>query len=109
MLLAAFQSERADLALEGGRGLWRLGQKAESIVPALLTVAQGPLVKSIPARNLLASFGPWIVPILAKTLTDAEATRHEAAVDILGRIGPRPARPFLPFWPLSRTNPRRSR
>jgi HEAT repeat protein len=94
-LVELFQSERAETKLEAGRALWRLGAKAESIWPALLALAQGPLDKTGPARDLLASFGPLAVPLLTKALGDNEAARREAAADILGRIGP-PARPAVP-------------
>jgi HEAT repeat protein len=90
-LLAAFQSGRSEVAVEAGRALWRLGQQADPIVPALLTLAEGPIEKSAPARNLLASFGPHIVPMLVEALRDSDAAKREAAVDVLGRIGP-PAR-----------------
>jgi HEAT repeat protein len=90
-LLAAFQSQRAEVAAEAGRALWRLQSKAEPIVPALLTAAQGPTEKSAAARELLASFGPRVVPVLVKALHAEEAAQREAAADVLGRIGP-PAR-----------------
>ncbi|MHB1425241.1 MAG: HEAT repeat domain-containing protein [Gemmataceae bacterium] len=94
-LLKAFESERTQVAIEAGRALWRLGPKAESIVPALLSAAQGPIDKSASARTLLASFGPWVAPTLVAALNDNEAARREAAADILGRIGP-PARAAVP-------------
>lgn len=95
ILLAAFQGGRAEVAIEAGWALWLLGPKAESVVPALLSAAQGPPDKSGPARSLLASFGPRIAPILVKTLGDGETARREAAADVLGRIGP-PARTAVP-------------
>ncbi|HTU93994.1 MAG TPA: HEAT repeat domain-containing protein [Gemmataceae bacterium] len=94
-LLAAFQGGRAAIVLEAGRALWRLGPKNEPAIPALLSAAQGLIDKSAPARALLASFGPRVVPVLVKALRDDEAARREAAADILGRIGP-PARPAVP-------------
>lgn len=94
-LLAAFESKRPEVAAEAGRALWRLGPKADPIVPALLSAAQGPLDKSASARSLLASFGPRVVPLLMKALSDSEPGRREAAADMLGRIGP-PARPAVP-------------
>ncbi len=94
-LLAAFQSDRVLVAAEAGRTLWRLGPKAESIVPALLSVAQGAVEKAAPARELLASFGPRLVPVLAKALHAGETAKREAAADVLGRLGP-PARPAVP-------------
>jgi HEAT repeat protein len=90
-LLAAFQSDRTEVAVEAGRALWRLGPKADPVVPALLTLAEGAVEKTAPARDLLASFGPRIVPMLVKALRDNDAAKREAAVDVLGRIGP-PAR-----------------
>jgi HEAT repeat protein len=90
-LLAAFQSDRTEVAVEASRALWRLGPKADPVVPALLTLAEGPVEKSAPARDLLASFGPHIVPMLVKALREDNAAKREAAVDVLGRIGP-PAR-----------------
>lgn len=94
-LLAAFQSERPEAADEAGRALWRLGPKADAVVPALLSLAQGPPEKSARARELLASLGPHIVPVLVNALGDGEAARREAAADVLGRIGP-PARAAVP-------------
>jgi HEAT repeat protein len=94
-LLAAFQGGRAEVAVEAGRALWLLGPKADPVVPALLSTAQGPPNKAAAARSLLASFGPRIVPVLIKSLGDGEAARREAAADILGRIGP-PARTAVP-------------
>lgn len=94
-LLAAFQGGRAEVAIEASRALWLLGPKAESVVPALLSAAQGPPDKSGPARDLLASFDPSIVPVLVKALGDGEAAQREAAADMLGRIGP-PARTAVP-------------
>jgi HEAT repeat protein len=94
-LLAVFQGDRPEVAAEAGRALWRLGPKADSVVPALLSLAQGPLAQAAPARELLASFGPRIVGELVKALHADEATQREAAADVLGRIGP-PARPAVP-------------
>jgi HEAT repeat protein len=94
-LLAVFQDDRPEVAIEAGRALWRLGPKAAPIVPALLSAAQGPIDKSAPVRELLASFGVDVVPELEKELRANEATRREAAADVLGRIGP-PARAAVP-------------
>jgi HEAT repeat protein len=94
-LLAAFQSGRAQVAVEAGRALWQLGPQVEPIVPALLSAAQGPIDQSQPVRDLLASFGPHIVPALIKALSDSEASRRETAANVLGRIGP-PARAAVP-------------
>jgi HEAT repeat protein len=94
-LLELFRSDRAEVAGAAGRALWGLGPKADSVVPALLTSAQGPIDKSDAARNLLASFGSRLVPVLVKTLSDDQAARREAAADVLGRIGP-PARAAVP-------------
>ncbi len=94
-LLEEFQSNRAGLGDEAGIALWRLGEKAERVWPALLPMARGPLEKTAAARNLLASFGPLVVPLLQSALREDEAARREAAAEILGRIGP-PARPAVP-------------
>lgn len=94
-LLEAFQSDRAAVAVEAGRALWRLGPKAQAIAPALFSLAAGPLEKTASARDLLASFGPRVVPNLMKALRDDEAARREAAAEVLGRIGP-PAREAVP-------------
>jgi HEAT repeat protein len=94
-LLEAFQSDRTEIVVAAGRALWRLGAKAEAVLPALLSLAQGPLDKTEGARNLLASFGPLTVPILMNALGDDEAARRETAAEVLGRIGP-PARPAVP-------------
>jgi len=94
-LLAAFQGNRAAVAVEAGGALWHLGPKAEPIVPALLFAAQGPMEKAVPARELLASFGPRIVPALVNALHANQAAQREAAADVLGRLGP-PARAAVP-------------
>ncbi|HEY7331176.1 MAG TPA: HEAT repeat domain-containing protein [Gemmataceae bacterium] len=94
-LLTVLQSDRHEVAVEAGRALWRLGPKAAPIVPMLLSAAQGPIDKAAPARDLLASFGPDVVPDLVKQLRANEAARREAAADVLGRIGP-PARAAVP-------------
>ncbi len=94
-LLTAFQDKRPEVALAASQALWHLGPKADPVLPAFLLLAEGPVEKSAPARNLLASFGPHIVPFLVKALRDNEAARREAAADALGRIGP-PARAAVP-------------
>ncbi len=94
-LLAAFQDKRPEVAIAASQALWHLGPKADPVLPALLSLAEGPVEKSAPARNLLASFGPHVVPFLAKALRDNDAARREAAADALGRIGP-PARAAVP-------------
>ncbi len=94
-LLTAFQDNRAEVAAEAGRALWRLGPKAEQVVPSLLSMAQGSIAKSAHPRALLASFGPRIVGVLEKALRDEKAERREAAAEVLGRIGP-PARAAVP-------------
>jgi HEAT repeat protein len=94
-LLATFQGDRAEVVAEAGRALWRLGPKAEQVVPALLPMAQGPIDKSAHPRALLASFGPRAVLVLEKALRDEKAERREAAAEVLGRIGP-PARTAVP-------------
>jgi HEAT repeat protein len=103
-LLAVFQGDRPEVATEAGRALWRLGPKAAPVVPALLSAAQAPPLPpqfgggkggAAPVRELLASFGPDVVPDLAKELRANDAARREAAADVLGRIGP-PARAAVP-------------
>jgi HEAT repeat protein len=94
-LFEVFQSNRAEVSDEAGLALWNLGAKAERVWPALLKMAQGPLEKTGAARNLLASYGPLVVPLLKDALRDEEAARRETAAEILGRIGP-PARPAVP-------------
>ena len=42
-LLAAFQDDRPAVAVEAGRSVWRLGPKADPVLPALLSLAQGPI------------------------------------------------------------------
>jgi HEAT repeat protein len=90
-LMTTFLSDGVEIAAAAGRALWQLGPKAEQVVPALLSAAEGPINKSAPARALLASFGQRVVPFLVKALGDNEAARREAAAEVLGRIGP-PAR-----------------
>jgi len=94
-LLAAFQDKRPEVAVAANQALWHLGPKADPVLPALLSLAEDPIEKSAPARNLLASFGSHVVPFLVKALRDKEAARREAAADALGRIGP-PARAAVP-------------
>lgn len=90
-LVELFHKGPAETQAEAGRALWRLGAKAESILPALPASAQGSLDKTAPARNLLVSFGPLAVPVLTDALRSEAAARRETAAEILGRIGP-PAR-----------------
>lgn len=94
-LLEIVRSDREELHAEAGQALWRLGAKAEQILPSLLSLAHGLKDKTAPARALLASFGPRAVPILVKTLRDDEPARRETAAEVLGRIGP-PARLAVP-------------
>lgn len=94
-LLTSYQGKRVEVAVEAGRVLWLLGPKADSVVPALMTAAKGPIDKSGATRGLLASLGPRIVPVLVNALRDEEAARREAAADVLGRIGP-PGRTAVP-------------
>ena len=91
-LLEAFQGDRNEVRAEAGRALWRLGPKAQQVMPALLSLAQGPIDKTAPARELLASFGPRVVPVLVQALYDDEAAQRETAAEMLGRIGPPRAR-----------------
>ncbi|MGH7169678.1 MAG: HEAT repeat domain-containing protein [Gemmataceae bacterium] len=94
-LLAAFQGDRAEVRAEAGWALWRLEPKDQQVMSALLSLAQGPIDKSAPARLLLASFGPRVVPDLVKALHDDEAARRQTAAEVLGLIGA-PARAALP-------------
>ncbi len=94
-LLAAFQDKRSEVSVAASQAIWRLGPKADPVVLALLSLAQGPVEKTAPARNLLASLGPHIVPVLVEALSNDQAARREAAADALGRMGP-PARTAVP-------------
>ncbi|HTU19904.1 MAG TPA: HEAT repeat domain-containing protein [Gemmataceae bacterium] len=94
-LLKAYQGDRNEVRAQASWALWNLGPKARNVLPSLLSLAQGPLDKTAPMRQLLASFGPQAVPDLVHGLHDDEAARREAAAEVLGHIGP-PARPAAP-------------
>lgn len=93
-LLETFQAGDEEVRAAAARALWHLGPKARQVMPALLSLAQGPIDKTTPARVLLASFGPRVVPVLVDALHDEDAARRETAAEVLGRIGP-PARPAV--------------
>jgi HEAT repeat protein len=87
-LFAALRSKRGVVADAALQALWQMGPNAKSIVPGLVSLLDTPPGESARIRALLATLGPVAVPQLTAALQDKEPKIRQAAIEMLGLIGP---------------------